>query len=228
MRSLNSLSWAAMLFCLVAGCSTMDTCYEEGASPETLRTVYVIQRGWHTGVAVAKHDWPNREWSLLNDFPESNYLEFGWGDARFYQAERNTFWLGVRAALWPTASVIHVIGLNDPISNAYAEAIVPVRVSHDGLRALTEAVEHEFTAEHPVPTGSPLRAAPHPNRFYDAKRSFYFPRMCNWWIAARLKEAGCPIQPWSVITASRVIREARGFAREPAASQARSYPTSGL
>src|SRR5687768_10757927 len=126
MRSLNNLSWAAVLFCLVAGCSTMDTCYEYGASPETLRTIYVIRRGWHTGVAVAKHDWPNRQWSLLNDFSDSDYLEFGWGDARFYQAERNTFWLGVRAALWPTASVIHVIGLNDPMSNAQAEAIVPV------------------------------------------------------------------------------------------------------
>lgn len=190
-------------------------CHRAGASVDDLRPIYVIRRGWHTGVAIAKHDWPNQEWGLLEDFPDSNYLELGWGDARFYQAERNTLWLGVRAALWPSSSVIHVIGLRDPISDAQADAVVAVQVSLAGLRVLTEAVEQEFAGERPLHTGRTLGAAPAPNRFYEARRSFYFPRMCNWWIAMRLKEAGCPIQPWSVITASRVIREARGFAREP-------------
>jgi surface antigen len=54
-----------------------------------------------------------------------------------------------------------------------------------------------------------LRGAPSPNRFYKAKRKFYFPRMCNWWVAARLMQAGCSIEPWTVITASRAMSEAR-------------------
>ena len=56
-----------------------------------------------------------------------------------------------------------------------------------------------------------LLLAPAPNRFYRAHRSFYFPRMCNWWISRRLEAAGCPIRAWTVVTASRVMREARGF-----------------
>lgn len=205
---------AAFLLCFVCGCSATETCFGEGAQAESLRTIYVVRRGWHTGIAIARQDWPNPQWALLEEFPDSPYLEFGWGDERFYQAERNTLWLGTRAALWPTSSVVHVIGFREPIADhVNANEIVAVRVPITGLRALTHAIEQEFAGARPVPTGSSLSADPVPNRFYEAKRSFYFPRMCNWWIAARLKEAGCPIRPWSVIGASRVMREARGFER---------------
>lgn len=184
------------------------------ASPDSLRTIYIVRRGWHTGVAVAVSDWPNQAWTVLNDFPRVDYLEFGWGDERFYQAEKNTLWLGSRAALWPTSSVIHVIGLQTPIAtNVHADEIVAVRIPLEGVRRLTAAIEEEFAGERPTPpSGSALASAPSPNRFYKSERRFFFPRMCNWWIARRLQNAGCPIQPWSVITASRVIREARGFA----------------
>jgi hypothetical protein len=194
----------------------MDACYDQGERLESLRTIYVVRRGWHTGVVVAKQDWPNREWALLEEFPDSAYLEFGWGDERFYQAEKNTFWLGMRAALWPTSSVVHVIGIREPTADdVRADEIVAVRVPITGLRTLTHAIEREFAGARPVRTGVSASGMPVPNWFYEAKRSFYFPRMCNWWIASRLAEAGCPIRPWSVIAASRVMREAREFAREP-------------
>jgi uncharacterized protein (TIGR02117 family) len=177
-----------------------------------MRTIYVVQRGWHTGVVIEVADWPNRDWSLLHDFPNVDYLEFGWGDERFYQAEENTLWMGSRAALWPTSSVIHVIGLSEPITaNAQANEIVAVRVSADGLRKLTSGIEEEFTGWRPIPAGPEIASARSPNRFYKAKQSFFFPHMCNWWIATRLQEVGCPIAPWTVVTAPRLIREARGF-----------------
>ena len=171
-----------------------------------------MQRGWHTGVLVAAADWPNQSWRVLKDFPDADYLEFGWGDELYYQAETETPWLGSRAALWPTSSVVHVIGLDAPvIASAHADEIVDVRVSADRLQTLASGIESELADDHA--SGPEIRSAPTPNRFYKAKRSFYFPRMCNWWIAKRLQEAGCPIEPWSVVTAGRVIREARGFAR---------------
>jgi uncharacterized protein (TIGR02117 family) len=205
-----SLYTLALLLALSAGCSSIGVC-EADARQNPLRTIYVVKRGWHTGIAVAKADWPNRQWPVLSQFPEVDYLEFGWGDARFYQAERETLWLGLRAALWPTSSVVHVIGIRDPIAaNADADELVDVTVSRDGLRALSESIEAEFASVSARPTT--LSAAPAPNRFYDARGRFYFPRMCNWWTASRLHEAGCPITPWTVLTASRVMREAHVFA----------------
>lgn len=201
--------WILPLMILLAGCSSAKTCLDPAASDETLHSIYVVRRAQHTGIIIRADDWPTPSF-LINDFPKADYLEFGWGDAEYYQAEKETIWLGSRAALWPTASVIHVIGLTAPLDkNARAEDLVEVRISHAGLLELVDAINAEFAAQTPV--GRELQSTPRPNRFYNARRSFFFPRMCNWWTAERLKDAGCPIAAWSVITASRVMREARGF-----------------
>lgn len=213
-KKLCSLLAVIVLVCSLPGCATGGGCLDDATAPELVRSIYIVKRGGHTGVAIATADWPNRHWSVLAEFPNSDYLEFGWGDERFYQAEPETAWLGIRAALWPTSSVIHVIGVRRPILNHIdADEIVEVRVGAEGLGRMTEAIEREFTEATPTRTPVSLSAAPKPNHFYSARGQFFFPRMCNWWIATRLKEANCPIQPWTVITASRIVRAARNFER---------------
>ncbi|MBM0107637.1 DUF2459 domain-containing protein [Steroidobacter sp. S1-65] len=208
-----------LLASLLAGCASNDACYEAGTSPEALRSVYVIKRAWHTGIAIPAADWPNQKWSVLADFAGSRYLEFGWGDARFYQAEEETWWLAIRAAFFSTSSAVHVIGFQDPTPDALlADEVIEVRVSAEGLKRLTQSIEKEFAQSEPTPTGTSLEAAPEPNRFYPGRRRFFFPRMCNWWTAKRLNQGGCPIAAWSVISANRIIREARGFAAAPQTS----------
>lgn len=204
----------AALQCSVAACASNPSCYESGTPAAELRTIFIVQRGWHTGVLIPAADWPDRRWRLLQEFAAVDLLEFGWGDKRFYPAEETTFGMAVRAALWPTPSVIHVVGLDSsrPI-DAQANEVVPVRVSAEGLQALTAGIQQEFAGEQPILKDLEVSWAPAPNRFYDAKRAFYFPRMCNWWVAKRLEDAGCPIRPWTVLTARRVIREARSFSR---------------
>jgi uncharacterized protein (TIGR02117 family) len=203
----------ALLLSLLAGCASTSG---DNLSPDSLRSIYIVRRGWHTGIVIAVQDWPNRNWALLADFPSVEYLEFGWGDERFYQAEPETFWLGVRAALWPTSSVIHTIGLREPVAvKAQAAEVVQLSIPAAQLREIASAIEMEFAGTDPEPTGHMLKSAPAPNRFYKARRSFYFPRMCNWWVAKRLQQAGCPVQAWTVITASRTMNEARECASRP-------------
>lgn len=207
---ISRLLIAVLLF--PAGCSSLHPCNVPDTPAASLHSIQVVRRGWHTGIIIAVADWPDRKWPLLAAFPQEKYLEFGWGDERFYQAEETTPWLASRAALWPTASVIHVIGLRSLAADeVQADDIVEVRVSAAGIAALAASIQREFAGEIPTVSGQPLNMAPMPNRFYEAKRSFYFPRMCNWWTAKRLQDAGCPSQAWSVITASRVMRDARGF-----------------
>jgi hypothetical protein len=214
-RQLMSVISAIFLLVSMPGCATNQSCHETDARAEEMRSVYVVRRAQHTGIAIAAADWPNRNWSLLADFAGSDYLEFGWGEARYYQAETETWWMAVRAALWPNESVIHVIGAPSPtVENLHAEDLVEVRISSDGLRQMAEAIEREFTQMAPTATPVSLRAFPKPNHFYSARRRFFFPRMCNWWVASRLQEASCPIAPWSVVTAGRIMREARSFAAD--------------
>lgn len=208
----------ALVFLLLAGCaSAIGSGSRELATTDSLRSIYVARRAWHTGILIAREDWPHRDWAVLADFPRADYLEFGWGEERYYQAERNTFWQGVRAAFWPNSSVIHVIGLHAPVTaTVQADDLVQVRIPAERLRAIASAIEQEFVERSPQPIGSTHPWAPTPNRFYKAKRTFYFARMCNWWIATRLRQAGCPVLPWTVITASRVMREARECAQASA------------
>lgn len=215
-RQLLSLFGALLLTGMLSGCASNDACYELAKPGDSLRSVYVIKRAWHTGVAVAAADWPNRDWSVLADFPDSRYLEFGWGDARFYQAQEETGWLAIRAAFFSTASALHVIGFNHPTPEALiADEVIEVRLSAEGLQKLTASIEAEFKEAAPQSFGVPLRGTPEPNKFYYAKRRFFFPRMCNWWTSQRLHDGGCPIAAWSVVSANRVIREAKGFAGAP-------------
>jgi len=212
-RQLLSLFATLLLAGTLSGCASHDTCYELATPGESLRSVYVVKRAWHTGVAVAAADWPNRNWSVLADFPDSRYLEFGWGDARFYQAEEETWWLTIRAAFFSTSSAVHVIGFDHPTPEALlADEVIEVHLSEDGLQKLAASIEAEFEEAAPVSYGVPLRGTPEPNKFYHAKRRFFFPRMCNWWTTRRLQDSGCPVAAWSVISANRVVREAKGFA----------------
>ena len=217
-RSPLSLFATVLLAALLSGCASNDACYAPTTPQESLRSVYVIKRAWHTGVAVAAADWPNRNWSVLADFPDSRYLEFGWGDARFYQApaDEETWWLARRAAFFSTGSAVHVIGFNHTTPEALlADEVVEVRLSADGLRKLTASIEAEFKEKTPRSFGVPLLGPPEPNKFYYARRRFFFPRMCNWWTSKRLHDGGCPIAAWSVVSANRVIGEAKGFASAP-------------
>lgn len=205
-----------LLAIVLAGCASHETCYEPTTSPESLRSVYVVKRAWHTGLAVAAEDWPDRDWSVLRDFPNSRYLEFGWGDARFYEAEEESVWMALRAAFFSTSSAIHVIGFDRPAPDALlADEVIEVRLSAEGLRRLAQSIEREFKERTPVPSAASLDATPQPNKFYSAQRRFFFPRMCNWWTAKRLEESDCPIAAWSVISANRIVREAHGFAGTP-------------
>ena len=214
-RQLLLLITIVVLVCVLPGCTTGGACIDETVQPESIHSIYIVRRAWHTGIAIAAADWPNREWSVLADFPNSDYLEFGWGEARFYQAEQESVWLGIRAALWANSSVIHVIGVDRPtVQQLYANEIVEVRVSAEGLREMTAAIEQEFTESTPTATPVSLSGFPKPNHFYNARRKFFFPHMCNWWTASRLAEASCPIQPWTVVAAGRVVREVRSFEDE--------------
>jgi uncharacterized protein (TIGR02117 family) len=199
-----------LLLTLLSGCASIQADSAATGPADTTTSIYIIRRAQHTGIAIPMKGWPNPQWALLKDFSGAEYLEFGWGDERFYQAEEETLWLGVRAALWPTSSVIHVIGLNQPIRvTAQADDVVQIRLSAEELREVALAIEQEFTGASPRATGVTLAAAPVPNRFYSAKRSFYFPRMCNWWVAKHLQLVQCPVTAWTVITAGRAMKEAR-------------------
>jgi uncharacterized protein (TIGR02117 family) len=177
--------------------------------------IYVVRRGLHTGIAIPAARWPDRKWPVRAEFPDARYLEFGWGDAAYYQAETKTSGMTVAAVFWPTSSVVEVLGLTDvslQLSSGY-EA-VELHVSEQQLDALVASIGESFSGTGVTPTGTVLTAPQGRSRFYFARGKFHFFRMCNWWTARRLEAIGCPIGHVPVVTPTRALHEARRCERK--------------
>ena len=194
-----------LLACMpLAGCSGTRTV----ATAERTQVVYVVRRAWHSGVAISAADWSRRDPAFLSSFPGARYLEFGWGDAAYYQADEPTSGMAV-ASLWPSATVMEVVPLQDiPAQAADDYEAVALQVSQAELEALVAAVEKSFVQ--PVdPTGKTYRSSAGEARFYHARGKFHAFRTCNRWTSELLKLAGCTVRPALIVTSGQVIGAAK-------------------
>lgn len=189
----------------LAGCSGGRTV----ADSERAQVVYVVRRGWHSGIALAIADWPQQDSALLSSFPNARYLEFGWGDAAFYQADKPTAGMALAAALWPGPTVMEVVPLQTapPPGTGDFESVA-VHVTDAELKAIALSLDGSFA--HPVsPTGKTYPTAGGDARFFDARGKFHLFRMCNRWTSELLELAGCAVSPRLAMTAGQVVKAAK-------------------
>jgi uncharacterized protein (TIGR02117 family) len=205
-----------LIACLpLAGCSSERTI----ADSERSQVVYVVRRGWHSGVALPTADWPQRDWPLLTTFHDARYLEFGWGDADFYQEDEPGAGTALAAVLWPSSTVMEVVPLQvaPPPGTGDFDAVA-VHVTNSELKAIASSLAASF--EQPVsPTGKTYRTADGEARFYRARGNFYLFRMCNRWTAQLLQLAGCSVSPRLTMTAGQVIKAAKKCDAESAGAR---------
>lgn len=178
------------------------------------KTVYLVRHAWHTGVVIKRADLPTADWAVAPEFPEADHLEFGWGDDAFYRAPRGTVSLALKAALWPSPSVLHVVGWQGtPRENFPDSEIVEVELSPQGWDGLAGFIDRTFERDangRLMPLEKGLYGD---SRFYRARGKFYFPKMCNQWSASALRAAGCPITRCYALNAANVIWQTRRFGR---------------
>lgn len=207
-RTLRLLAFACAL--LVAGCAAPTA-----SMPDEPRVaaIHLVGHGWHTGIALALADLPD-DFPALADFPSAEQLEFGWGDAEYYPAQDPSVWLGIRALVRATPSVLHVAAVRGDLAAAFpTSTIVRIELSADGLHRLRDFIRAEFQLD---PQGRPIAVARGlygGGRFYRARSSFHFPHTCNWWTAAALAAAGIPIEPATAVTAGVLLAQAARHGR---------------
>lgn len=170
--------------------------------------IYVVSNGWHSGVvlpraAIDRAGAPPE----AADFPRAAWLEFGWGDRRFYQEPDAGMGLALRAGLAPTAATLHVVGHDLPPDLAYGDVeTVALRLSPAGFDGLVRAISDAFDrggAARARPTGPGLFGD---SRFYDAHGRFHLFNTCNTWTARMLRAGGVEIRPGGVVTADDLLR----------------------
>lgn len=198
-----------MLLFLATGClSPVRELYPE-EKRERPNSVYVISQGWHVGIAF-ESKFLREKLPEHSEIPDTDFLMVGWGDNKYYPAERPGIGLFLRAAFWPTGSVIHLVGFDEvPDSYFISGDIVKVQLSRQGMEEMTDHIVNSFRT---TDEGTLVYAADglYPqSTFFEAKERYYFPKTSNKWSARILRESGFPITPFYAFTSGNVIRQAR-------------------
>ncbi len=161
---------------------------------ETPRTFYVVSHGWHTGLIVDRRDLIERVPKLKNDFGGVKYLEIGWGDQRFYQAQAVNFGLALRAVLFPTSSVLHIVEVPDTPRRYFSGSeVVEVSVPPTGYEKLLAFIAGSFSRTSSNGVIKLGRGLYGKSRFYRSEGSFHAFNTCNTWIAKAINATGYPI-----------------------------------
>lgn len=198
-----------VILLLTSGClSPVTDLYPDGPELRPV-TAYVVSHGWHVGI-VAESEYVRHYLPEHENIPDSKWLKFGWGDGRYYTDSEAGFWLALRAALWPTRSVLHVVGIDVPIERYFPySTIVEVNISESGAEEMGKFIAERFRLDDdgaPIFVSSGLYGNSY---FFEANGRYYLPKTSNTWTARALRQTGYPITPFYSITSGNVIQQAR-------------------
>jgi len=173
--------------------------------------VYVADWGYHAAIVVEQP----RGWHLGPPGEEtSRFLEYAWGDKRFYY-DSNYWPQSVFATLFlPTESVLYLDGRPDPPQLGGARKVFERTVDSATVRLLLTELERSIRRTRDgrrVEPYAPIRG--YAGRFYPAFGSYLWTRSCNWWTVERLLEAGLASSSTGVVFTMQVPGRLRGFAR---------------
>jgi uncharacterized protein (TIGR02117 family) len=176
--------------------------------PALAKPAYVVSLGWHTRLAVRRADVPVDVWPERQEFGDVEYLEVGWGDRAFYQADDPTSGMAVRAA-FGTPAVLHVAGLPELCAARAGLAIVRIEVSPHGFERLLRVIHDSYERDaygRPLPT---RRGYDPLSRFYLATGRYHVFHTSNTWVAETLRAAGVPVTPALSFLAATLMAQAR-------------------
>ncbi len=172
-----------------------------------------MSNGWHTGIAISTADIDVKILPEVLDFPTSRYLEFGWGDVAFYQADAPDLMTTLEAALAPTDAVMHINAMPHVPEIYYREAeVIILQLSEQQILNLLQQIATSFQRDKRTKI-APIAAGRYANSyFYPAVGQFHIFNTCNSWVAETLAAAGIEIDTRGVISAEDVMRQLRNGA----------------
>jgi uncharacterized protein (TIGR02117 family) len=193
-------------------CSCLfNTLLLDGQEQDGKHFIYVSSIGWHTGVVVPADSFPEKLWKEGHDYSEAHYLELGWGDRDFFTHDGFHLGYAIKAALWPTRSVIHINPIYRAVEDYYTNMdVVRIQIDDSHLSDLIDYLMGSLRLENgkliPVTEGIYSKSY-----FYESRERYYLLKNSNVWAARALRHAGLPINAFWHQTTGSVIRKAGEF-----------------
>ena len=174
--------------------------------------VYAVNHGWHTGVIINRAQARPYLPALGSDFLYAEYIEIGWGEEGFYQADEITVGLVLKAVFWPTDSVLHIVAIKgNPKEYFIRSELIEISLSEKGFERLVEAINDTFFLDEQG-NSRPLKKGIYgDSRFYQANGSYHAFNTCNIWTARVFRASGFPISPFYASTAGNVMYQLKSY-----------------
>jgi uncharacterized protein (TIGR02117 family) len=202
--SIVTLVFLMILSCQGNPSGHLKTIGETGKDYE----IFIVQDFWHTGIVFNVSDVDPEIWPEIERYRQYNFIDTGWGDERFYQAEGNPFFLGARAMLWPTQSVLQVFAFNTELRQAYGRSgrILRIPVNRKQLDDLSRFVAETYKRDE---AGNVIPSTIHGiSRFYfQATGKYHLFRTCNTWVARGFRQSGFDVRTFLVLNANSLYRQ---------------------
>jgi len=193
---------------LLAGCSSKPYAVKlpEDIPVSGRNEIYVVSHGWHTGLVLPAKNIQDRLPGLKQRFGNTPWIEFGWGDKGFYQANEITIGLTFRAMFWSSGSVIHAVAVAGDIQEFFPNSDVrKLCFSDAALSSLLDFMEGSF-ARNPQGEIVALKDGIYGNsQFYDGVGVYHMFNTCNKWTAKGLQSAGMDVSPMLKLTSGSVM-----------------------
>jgi uncharacterized protein (TIGR02117 family) len=208
-------SWFCMLAAgTLAACGSVPDKRTPVAAPDGI-PVYVVAHGWHSGFALPSQAISPAMLPERLDFPEADYLEFGWGDRDFYGASTFSFWLMIKAGVWSEESTLLIEPLANPPPQRYpCSTLIALRMPRPNFRLLIAYIRDSLRRSEPSLKSEPLPSLyPQRGRFYPAEGRFHAFNTCNSWTWRGLAAAGYPVSGPRPLTADGLVDRIVPFGR---------------
>ena len=181
-------------------------CFAAEIDKSARNEVYVVNHGWHTGFVVPASGIHKAMPELKQRFEHAPYIEFGWGDNEFYQAEEITSGVTLKAIFLPTDSVVHAVLVPLKVDRYFKNSEVEKFCLKDSeLESLIKFISSSFYRDE---SGDILKLSHGiygDSQFYKAKGDFHIFNTCNKWTAKGLESAGMKISTTLKLTSGSIM-----------------------
>lgn len=158
----------------------------------TVSTLYLTSNGLHTHLIFPRNDVIAHAPYLNSYFQTADFIQIGWGDYNYYGNPLQSRWMGLKALLFPTSSVLGVQGVRD--INELTEKINVYEISLEKLNwnYIVDFVCSFFKTDD-LGQVSLVRIKSNNEHFFAAYGTYSLFNTCNNWTARALKTGGIDV-----------------------------------